>query len=232
MRVRAWSQPQALPRSTASVSAARAHTTVRQPVRSSWRGAVGSRESGTYTYATISASTLSGARSQKIQRQPGPSVKPPPMNGPSAVPTLAIPNTAPSARARVVSGKALVITETDTGKTKPAPMPCTIRAPTSAQSPGASAQPTDPAANSAVPPSRAPLRPKTSPTRPPTMKQQPMESMYADSVHWAAEAVTANSSAMPGTARFSAKKSSWMQNRATATAMNAPPARPAKTQRA
>ncbi len=121
---------------------------------------------------------------------------------------LATPNTAPRALARLSSGKVLVITDTDTGKTNAAPTPCATRAATSGPRPGASAQPTEPAANRAVPASSVPRRPKTSPTRPPTMKKQPMASMYADRVHCAAETVTPSSAEMPGRARLSAKKSS------------------------
>ncbi len=182
--------PHSPPRSTATLSSATPIATAIAPGTSSFRGAPGSRESLMLMIASTSAPAQNGTSTQKIHRQPGPFARPPPTNGPSAVPMLAIPNASPRALVLVASENALLSAAIPTGKITAAPAPCSTRNATSASRLGAAAHATEASPNTPIPPSRTRRRPKMSPRRPPTMNREPSDSMYALTAHWMSPAPT------------------------------------------
>ncbi len=84
-------QPSALPRIRASTSVNSETEKVATPIQSTlWP--VGSRDSCTLARVSATATTPIGTLTKKIQRQPTPVVRAPPMSGPTAT---APPSTAP-----------------------------------------------------------------------------------------------------------------------------------------
>ncbi len=151
----------------ARVSATMPIASVATPGRSTWRGAVSSRDSGTNRRIISVAMIENGTLMKNTHRQSRASVSTPPTSGPSAVPSVETATTMPIARGRVSSSKELETMAMLQGKRIAAPTPWTTRAATMVVSSTAIPQSSDARPKRTTPTSSARRRPRMSPMRPP-----------------------------------------------------------------
>ena len=120
-------QPQPLPSTRASTSAASPIVNVATPGTSISRIAVSSRDSRTANSVTAIAATATGTLSKKIDCQLTSSTRNPPTTGPMASAIAETPAQVPIARPRSCASNALVMIDSVAGIMKPEPTPCTAR---------------------------------------------------------------------------------------------------------
>ena len=161
--------------SIAMLTNARPPTTVSTPHQSrprSVRGADSSRESASRVPRQI-ANAAMGTLSRNTQRHPAVEARTPPTTGPSAVPTPAMPSSAPMIRGRSCSLVALLTRAKAVGMMSAAPTPCATRAATSTGTDVASPQISEVIPKIAMPSSSIARRPSRSPARPAGMSREP-----------------------------------------------------------
>ena len=147
------------------------------------RTADGFRVSGTFRRAMKKTAAAIGRFTKKTARQDATWTSHPPTTGPTAPATAVSDDHVPTARPRSRDEKAEPRIARLDGTSSAAPIPCTARAATSHQTPGASAQAAEDAAKTATPIAKIRRRPNRSASEPPTRTSAERKSAYASTTH-------------------------------------------------
>ena len=140
----------------------------------------------------------------KIQRHDAASTSWPPTTGPSTVPMPAHAVHAPTARPRSSGGNVDTITASAAGESSAPATPCSARPATTSSIDGASAHNSEVAPKPPTPTMNMRRSPRMSPSEPPTSSSEPSVSRYALAVHCWPARPPPSSSAMAGSATFTA----------------------------
>jgi len=176
-------QPQSVPSTIPSESAATATVTRTTPTGSGSRVAESSRASRSSRRPASQATTPIGTFTRNTQRQSTRSTMTPPSDGPLAAATAPTAPHTPTAVARIVGGNSARTSASEAGSISEAPIAWTARAAISTPSVGAAPQMAEAAQKTSRPAKKIRRRPTRSATRPDESSSEANTMLYAFSTH-------------------------------------------------